>query len=463
MRHVKIVGALAGVVLVGAFVWLLTHEGWLWPSPNTEDEHENHALAPASEAHQVKLSPQAQSNLRLVAMALKADTYWRTIQIPGSVVDRPAYSDRAVVTPATGVIVKVHRHAGDTVWPGEELFTLRLLSETLQLTQSELFKTSQEMEINNEKKTRYVALSARGVLQEGALIEVENQARRLASADKAYRQELLSRGLTPMQVDGVTRGNFVAEVVVKAPPAGDAGTKLLANLVSQAPNQADSARPSFEMQELKVDLGQQVQAGQTLALLSNHQALYIEGRAFRDETPLVEKAAREGWPIHVDFMEQPGGDWPLLGQEFVIRHIANTIDPASRTFAFFMTLGNQARSFDKDDKTFILWRFRPGQKVRLHVKVEKYDNVFVVPADAVVWEGPEAYVFRQNGNLFERKPVRVVHKDRLHVVIANDGSVPPGVFVAQSGAAQLNRASRAQDGARPGFHVHADGTIHTNH
>jgi hypothetical protein len=75
----------------------------------------------------------------------------------------------------------------------------------------------------------------------------------------------------------------------------------------------------------------------------------------------------------------------------------------------------------------------------------------------------EAYVFRQNGDLFDRKPVRVVTQDRQHVVIANDGSIPPGLFVAQNSAIQINRVLKAGNGGLPpGFHMHADGSIHSN-
>jgi hypothetical protein len=271
--------------------------------------------------------------------------------------------------------------------------------------------------------------------------------------------------LTPDQIDGVSQGKYVSEILVRTPSRVRPDEKLLAaSLVKSHVAVTDEAPgPSFEVQELKVKLGQQVQAGQTLCLLSNHQALYIEGRDFRQETSLVERSAMEGWPLEIEFMEDAGNDWPPLKQSYQIRHIANTIDPATRTFAFFVPLSNQSRTFEKDGKTFMLWRFRPGQKVRLHLKVEKFENVFVLPADAVVREGPEVFVFRQNGDFFDRKPVRVVYQDWQHVVLANDGSVPPGVFIAQSGATQMNRALKAQGGLPSGFHVHADGTVHANH
>jgi hypothetical protein len=217
---------------------------------------------------------------------------------------------------------------------------------------------------------------------------------------------------------------------------------------------------------LKVELGQQVQAGQTLCLLANHQGLYIEGRGFRREAPFLEQAAQKGWPVRVEFSEDDSNHWPPLRQEFSIHHLANTVDPASRTFAFYLPLANQSRSYQKDGKTFLVWRFRPGQRVRLHVPVEEFTDAIVLPAGAVVREGPEAYVFRQNGDLFDRRPVRVLHEDRLNVVLANDGSIFPGLYVAQNAAAALNRVLKAQNaggGLPPGFHVHPDGTVHGAH
>jgi membrane fusion protein, heavy metal efflux system len=455
---------LAAVVVAGYF----TREHWLpWvtlASPNAGHVEQNPA-APTVEPQQVKLTPQAQSNLRLVARPLRAETFWRTVQVPGVVVDRPAHSDRGVVAPATGVVVKVHHFPGDTVRPGDTLFTLRLLSETLLLTQSELFKNTQEVQIARDQQKRLSGAATSGAIPEARLIEIDNQLRRLTVAAKAYRQELQTRGLTSEQIDDVAGGKYVTEIVVRAPQHGAPDKKLLAGLLVKQPAARPDALPalSFEVQELKVELGQQVQAGQTMGLLSNHQLLYIEGRAFRQETPLIERAAKEGWPVQVEFMEEAGSNWPPLEQTFTIRHIGNTIDPATRTFAFFLPLSNQSRSIEKDDKTLMLWRFRPGQQVRLHIKAEKIENVFVLPAEAVVREGPEAYVFRQNGDLFDRKPVRIVFQDRRHVVVANDGSIPPGIHVAQNGATQLNRVLKSQAGTPSGVHVHADGSVHANH
>lgn len=429
-------------------------------SPSAGDEEPPERL-------KVLLSDTAIANLGLKAKQLKPQTFWRTIPVPGMVVDRPGLSDRGVPAPATGVVARIHKVAGDFVRPGDVLFTLHLLSESLHLTQSELFKSTQEVKLAEAQAKRLAA--SEGAVPEARRIEVDNQIARQLVAVRAYRQELLNRGLSAAQIDQVAAGEFVREIPIVAPerPLEEAAATL--ESPADAPPPAAGAPPSqertFEVQELKVELGQQVQAGQPLCLLADHHALAIEGRAFRDETSLLERSIREGWPVEVDFREDAAADWPPSPQTFPIRYLANTVDPISRTFAFLTPLANQSRSVERDGRTQLLWRFRPGQRVRIQVRVEKLEGVFVLPAGAVARssKGGESYVFTQNVNTFERRPVRVLLHDRSNAVLADDGAVPAGAFVVQNAAAVLERMAKAPSAAAPsGFHVHADGSLHKN-
>lgn len=459
--HGLVVGAtlVVGLVVAGYF----TRSHWIvWLKPEESEEKGQEIRAPTVEKpRMLEVSAQARKNLQLVARPVQLQTYWRTIQVPGMIVDRPGQSDRGVTAPAVGVVSRIHAFPGDTVRPGDRLFTLRLISEYLQNTQSELFKTSREMQLVKEQRDRLAGPAKSGAIPDTKFIEVENQLRRLTAALQAYRQDLLTRGLTPSQVEGVAEGKFVAEIEVVAPRPSPNAAELISAAPANAPV-ADHAL-AYEVQELKAELGQQVQAGQTLCLLANHQTLYIEGRGFKRESPLLEQAAQNGWPVRVEFSEDNASLWPPLEQTFAIRHLANSIDPGSRTFAFFLPLTNQSRAYQKDGRTFLVWRFRPGQRVRLHVPVEELREVFVLPVGAVARAGPEAYVFRQNGDLFDRWPVHILHEDRLNTVLANDGSITPGMYLAQSAAASLNRVLKAQNasgGLPPGAHFHADGSLH---
>jgi biotin carboxyl carrier protein len=456
------------VVLAGAATGgYLTRDTWMpWLRPARLAEPTATATDVADKpTSKVLLTDQAITNLGLTAQPLTAQAYWKTILVPGAVVDRSGRSDRGVVAPSAGVVTAIRHLPGDIVRPGEVLFTLKLLSESLYVTQGDLFKATQDIKLAEARRKRLTASG--GAVAEVRVIEVANQITRLEVARRGYRQELQVRGLTPEQIEGAAEGKFVKEIQIAVPSLAGQEPPAVALVGAESSGSAKgfSRPPAFEVQELKVALGQQVQAGQTLCLLANHQELAIEGRAFPDETPFLERAVREDWPVEVDFQEAPGAGWPAGNFALPIARLSNTIDPANRTFAFLMWLENQSRVVERNGRTQRLWRFRPGQRVRLHVRVEKLENVFVLPADAVARDSPEAFVFTQNVNTFERRPVRVLLADRDRVVIANDGSLPAGLFVAQAAAAQLDRMvkSGSQSNNLPkGYHIHADGSLHKN-
>ena len=467
MRLSKSFSVFGVLVLVGIAAYL-TRDSWSKPlkQKSATQAQKEQAAPPIQEAKTLKMTEQARKNLGLVSRPTKPQAYWRTIEVPGEIVDRPGYSDRGVTSPAVGVVTEVHAFPGDTVKPGDRLFTLRLFSEYLQNTQSELFKATREIQLITEQHARLEGLVKSGGVPESRLIELDNQLRRQKALIQSYQQDLLTRGLNPEQIRSVADGTFVSTIEVVAPAVMDHkknSSEIQPVVFHATGSNVDGL--AYEVQELNVELGQQVQAGQLLSTLANHHALFIEGHAFKREASFLAKAAENNWPIRCSFAEDDQVDWPAFDQTLEIRHLANAVNSETRTFNFFIPLLNQSRAYDKDNQTFIVWRFRPGQRVRLQVPVEELKNVLVLPSAAIVREGPEAYVFQQNGDLFNRLPVHVLHEDRLQTVLANDGSVKAGLYLAQSAAASLNRVLKAQaaSGIRADVHVHADGTVHAAH
>ncbi len=439
----------------------------------TSDSQVSKATPPKEELKILELGEQARKNLQLVVRAVRPTEYWRTITIPGVVADRPGISDRGVTSPAVGVVSEIHVYPGDTVRPGQKLVTLRLFSEYLQATQTQLFKASQEAKLVQQQIDRLSEVAVSGAVSGSRLIELRNELQRQQTLSQAAKQELLNRGLTPDHISLVTEGTFVSTIDVAAPPPRSEET-VLQGLVE--PNERPSESTSstgvangnaigYELQSLGVELGQTVQAGDLLASLANHQSLFVIGHAFKREAGLLEQAAQNRTELQIEFAEDSNELWPTIDQAFQIRHLSNTIDTATRTFDFFVPLVNQSRTYQKDGMTFMVWRFRPGQRARIEVPVEKFANVFVLPAEAVVREGADAYVYRQNGDLFNQISVHILHEDRTQVVLANDRSITPGTFLAQNSAASLRRVLKAQSasGQQPGLHVHADGTVHAAH
>jgi multidrug efflux pump subunit AcrA (membrane-fusion protein) len=370
-----------------------------------------------------------------------------------------------VIAPVTGVVTAIYSHPGETVEADAPLVTLRLTSETLHTSQRELYKSALEMEIVQKEKERLTGLAQSGSIPKARIIELDNEIQRHAASVEAYRQDLAVRGLSLDQVNAVAKGQFVKEITVRAPgekPPEPPEIDLVAD-----ESEAEPARLPFrfEFEELNVALGQQAEAGQVLCHLADHRSLLIEGRGFVDDMPLIQQTAKEGYLIDLEFEQRPGINWPPAPAQLRIHHIENTVDTQTRTFSFHLVLENQWQVYEQGEHTGFLWRFRPGDRVRLKVAVEKLEKVIVLPQAAVVREGPEAYVFRQNGDLFDRRPVHVLAEDRTQVVIANDGSLKLGSYIAQNAAASLNRVLKAQmaSGQPTNVHVHADGTVHAAH
>jgi cobalt-zinc-cadmium efflux system membrane fusion protein len=415
----------------------------------------------------LELGEKARKNLRLVVKAVRPTDYWRTIAIPGVVAERPGVSDRGVTSPAVGVVSEIHVFPGDTVKSGQRLVTLRLFSEYLQATQTQLFRASQEAKIVQQQIDRLADIANAGAVSGSRLIELRNDLQRQQTLIRAAKQELLNRGLTPEHIASVTEGTFVSTIDVAAPPPRNDDTFIegLVQLDLQNAEHKNGDEIAYEVHSLGVELGQTVQAGDLLASLANHQSLFVIGHAFKREAGLLEQAAQRKTPLEIEFAEDSSELWPTIDQPFQIRHLSNTLDTATRTLDFFVPLNNQSRAYEKEGKTFLVWRFRPGQRTRIEIPVEKIADVYVLPADAVVREGADVYVYRQNGDLFNQIAVQILHEDRTHVVLANDRSITPGTFLAQNSAASLRRVLKAQSasGQQPGFHVHADGTVHAAH
>ena len=410
---------------------------------HAEAGHEGHDHGPSKE--KVKLSPQAQKNLGIDVDTPTPREYWRTMLIPGVVVDRPGESDRGVTSKVAGVITEIRAKPGDTVKAGDPLFTLQLVSEFLQGTQADLAKAAGELRIAADKRAITQNLVDKGVQSGAALIEDDNQVKRFTTQVQAYRRQLGVFGLSPEQINVVEKGGVVTEVVIAAPMRA-------APVSASSPIDSASKELLYEVQELKVTLGEQVQAGQSLALLANHQRLFVEGRAFKSEADALAYAVENRVPVRAEFADEKPGAWKPE-EPLRIHHLSNQVDTATRTFGFYLPLENQSRTFDQEGKTHFVWRYRPGQRVRLRMPVEKLVTLasdgktellpFVFPAGAVVREGAETYLFVQSGDLFIRKPVRVLYEDRNESVVANDGSISDAEYVVRSPAAAINRALKA--------------------
>jgi multidrug efflux pump subunit AcrA (membrane-fusion protein) len=427
------------LVAVGLGTAIVSRDLWLpWlgegEKPPQEAPHEH------ADVESVTPSPQALASLGIRAERLTLSDYPISVTLPGTIIDKPGVSDRGVPAPVGGIVTRIHVEPGRAVTPGEVLFTLRVNSEYLQNAQTELFKTASEMVLNRKQRER---LSVGGIVPEARLLELDQAHSRLEVAARAHRHDLLSRGLTTEQIEEVEKGNLIREMTVLVP--------------SLLPNQKPLASRTdlslaYEVQELKVELGQQVQPGQLLAYLANHHSLLIEGRAFAKEAALIEEAARMDASVEVEFLGDDPSRWANDRQSLKLSYISNMYEPGKKLLVFHLPLVNKEEPIERRGRQYLLWRYRPGQRVRLKVPYREEKQVFVVPASAVVREGIETYVFRQNDEAYDRKRVQLIHLNSTHAVLGQESEVAPGQKIAWSGAAALNRILKAQAGEGEGHH-----------
>jgi multidrug efflux pump subunit AcrA (membrane-fusion protein) len=428
--------SIAVIVGLAAAGWLYrdTWSAWII-RPAAQEAQEEHDHAHETK-DRLKLSPQAQANLGLRTEPISLSTYWRVVQMPGTVVERPGRSSRGVSSTLAGTVTRIHAIPGQLVKPGDELFTLRLVSEYLQNIQAQLFKTARELEINTEEQKRLGNVSESQALFRTRLLELGYEERRLRAAFDTHRQDLLARGLSTEDVQKVIQGQFITELTVPVAKPSDA-----------------AAPGGFELEELKVQLGESVQPGQILAYLASHDVLDVEGKAFEQEASLLHQVAQQGLPVQVTILDATS-EASVDTLRIPIRFVSNHIDPATRMLSFFVPLENTSRDVSGPQGVRRVWRFRPGQRVRLGVPVERMESVFVLPREAVAREGLDAFVFRVNGSVLERKPVYVRFEDQQHAIVANDGSVTAGNVLAMNAATALNRALKAQAEGEAGGHGH---------
>ncbi len=252
---------------------------------------------------------------------------------------------------------------------------------------------------------------------------------------------MLLHGISEQQVKDILKTRrLLRSLTIRAPPHGHSGISCPIDHV-------------FQMLRLEVAKGEQVEAGHDLAVLADHCELHIEGLAFEDDAPKIRWATEAGREITARLLVDDSPGAAVTGLE--VLYVAGQIDPDSRAFKIYLRLPNEV-VLDKSTSTgkrYIEWRYKPGQRMQLSVPVETWEKQLVLPTTAVVDEGAEAYVYRQNGDHFDRISVHVVYRDQRSAIVANDGTLFPGDIVAGRGAYQMHLALKNKSGG--GIDPHA--------
>jgi multidrug efflux pump subunit AcrA (membrane-fusion protein) len=414
---------------------------------HSEDEHseDGHAKSKPDghkhdEASATTLSESAQANVGLQLAKVELKPFERTMTVPAMVVERPGRSRIQVAAPLTGVVARVWPLQGETVMPGQPLFDLRLTHEEVVEAQAEFLRTAEELDVLQREIDRLEKIAAEGVVPGKTLLERQYERQKLRARQRSQRQRLLLHGLSARQTDDIlTQRTLLSALTIAVPnPPGEAVK--------------DASPPVQQVQELNVETGQHIKAGDPLCVLANHAELYVQGKAFEQDAPVLNKVADQKWPLAVVIDAE--GHGRQIVTDLRLLYVASKVDPESRAFLFYVLLPNKlVRNREIDGHRFSAWQFKPGQRVELLVPVERWANRIVLPVNAVVQDGPESYVFEKNNGHFDRRAVHVEYRDEYSVVVANDGTLTPGKEVIVSGAYQVHLAMKNKAGGAPDPHA----------
>ncbi len=365
---------------------------------------------------------------------MELKTFERTISVPGMVIERPGRSTLEITAPMAGVVTRIRAIQGEAVRAGQALFEIRLTHEDLLQLQTEFLRTVEELDVIQQEVGRLEKAAADGAIAGKTLLERKYEQQKQQAALRSQWQALLLHGLTAKQVDDiVSERRLLQNVTVGVPKTEDGPGGDLTEL-------------RLHVQQLKVNVGKYVAAGDNLCVLANHGELYIEGKAFEQEAEAINRAAAKGWKVSAARESNDEGGGTV--ENLTILYLDDRVDADSRAFHFYATLPNRLVRCDQaaDGRRFIYWQYKPGQRMTLRIPVEQWSDRIVLPIEAVAQEGPEWYVFQSYGDHFDRRPVHVEYHDQQWAVVANDGAIPLGSELAASGVHQMQLALRNKSG-----------------
>ena len=425
-----------------------------------EEDHHDHDHVGHEESTSLELTPQARKNIGLTkdkVIPVKLQAFTRTLTIPAIVVEMPGKTRVKVVAPMTGIITNVNVIAGEAVQPGRELFKIRLTHEDLVQAQTDFLKTLGELDVEDKEIARIKEITDKGVIAGKVLLEREYAKEKLEAILKAQREALLLHGFSEGQVDQIRDSRrLIKEHQVYAPQLHDqSGEVQLPNMGIQrisapAPGSQGTVnarqKSIFIVQSLNISKGDFVEAGDTLCVLADYSDLYLKGQAFEQEADELTRCLENGWSVEA--IQEINNKNKELIKNLQIDYLDNQIETDARIFSVYVDLPNtiEHENVRSDGERFITWRFKPGQRMQLRIPVETWKKQIVVPVEAIATEGPESFVFQENGDHFDRRPVHVLYKDQLWAVIQNDGAIFPGDKIALTGAHQMQMALKNKAG-----------------
>lgn len=429
-----------------------------------EHDHEEEFTS-QEQAVEVILTPTALKNIGLddsAIVTIEPADYYKSFTIPAMVVERPGFSTITVPAPVSGVITKIHHETGIAIRPGEPMFDILLNQQELVKAQMEYLSLLKKREINNAEFERLAGLDPQIVpKQQREISYVKIQLDRDLEIQKNV---LLLQGLSETDISESLEKNsrIVRNMTIHAPPINMDNNITL-------DHDDDPNDHTFTIEELYITTGKNVEIGDSLCRLSDYCELAIQGKAFAIQEKEINDALKSKSRVAATF-EGISGNRETV-ENLVLRSVDNRIDAANGSLLCYVDLHNRETTYevgpDHNSRRYTQWHYKPGQRCELNIEYEQLLNCIVLPIDAVAKDLQDMCVFQWVGveegdKIWRKVPVHVLYKTKDVVVIANDGTIPPGAKVAKIGAGMIlaaldaanQKAAGGGGGIQHGDHVH---------
>lgn len=426
----------------------------IWPMGTEAAIEENDAHEAHDHGDNVIEFPEAQlASLDLKTGKFEKRDYFKKISIPAEFVERLPDGRNEVAAPISGQVTEVLVAPGQAVKPREPLLRLKVTDEQISEAQVQLLSIISEIESKQAMLKRNQRLVEKNVVPRKTVIAAELELNNLLAQKQGLEQELILRGLSRKQLKQLLLNKkLVTSFTVLAPELTHVSENSDLNI--------------FTVEALEASKGKSIARGAALCVLTHHAKLFLKCQAFDSDVSKISSAQSKQW----QFNAQVGDGEDLVVHEGVRLHsIDNHVDGDSQTFSVYAEIENEVvgKSYDSDQRPFVEWRFKSGQRAHLECPIEKWENQIVVPIEAVVFEGPMTYVFKKldhthataNGEElqgFEKQPVKVLYTDRQHAVLETQLSLDLYENYALDRAFQLNLALKQASGGGGG-HGHSHG------
>ena len=308
-------------------------------------------------------------------------------------IEVPGQSELSIPAPVSGVVERVLVRQGQSIGGEQRVAELRITDEELTQTQTKLLATLARQEVVREEIARLEPLTSAGTVSGSKKRELEYELKQLLADQRTRMQEISARGLPDRVLESIVDSRVLASKLFVALPFSD--PTLVTRSVSL--DSTSASQLNYSVTRLDVHPGKSVRRGDTLCTLSLHSELQIRGTAFESDLPVLQKVNDNNWSIVAEFghVQHDGHAHRHKLGGLQLLHINNHADAGSQTFDFFLPLQNEIERSTRDSagRSYLQWRFKPGQRVHLRVPLALWQDQLLLPRDAVVIEGPNAFVF----------------------------------------------------------------------